>query len=110
MLKRKVLKTPEIALIQRFVQLLRQKGIDVSKVILFGSHAKGMAKQDSDIDLAIVSTNFGKDHWKEMVLLRKLALEIDSQIEPLPLSPYDLNDRFSSLSQEIKKTGISLNL
>jgi len=43
-----------------------------------------------------------------MMLLRKLALEIDSHIEPLPFPPQDLEDRYSTLSQEIKKYGVLL--
>ena len=39
-------------------------------------------------------------------LLRKLALEIDSHIEPLPFTPQDLDDKYSTLTQEIKKYGV----
>jgi len=100
----------ESDLIKRYILLLRQKGIEVSKVILFGSYAKGRATPDSDIDLAIVSSQFGQDNWEEMILLRKLAMEIDSHIEPLPFAPKDIEDHYSTLSQEIKKTGILLNV
>ena len=95
-------------LIHQYIILLENNGIPVSKVILFGSYAKGMAKPDSDIDLAIVSSRFGKDNWKEMVFLRKLALHIDSHIEPLPFSPQDIDNRYSTLSEEIRKHGIVL--
>ena len=105
---RATLKKREKELIGRYIHLLKEKGIDISKVILFGSHAKGMAKPDSDIDLAIVSSQFGKNNWKEMVLLRKIALEIDSHIEPLPFSPKDIEDRYSTLSEEIRKYGVVL--
>jgi predicted nucleotidyltransferase len=96
----------EINLINRYARLLKQKGIKVSKIILFGSHAKGMAKPDSDIDIAVISSQFGRDNFKEMMLLRKLAIEIDSHIEPLPFTPQDLEDRYSTLTQEIKKYGV----
>ncbi len=104
------MKRREADLINRYVLLLRQTGINVSQVILFGSYAKGLAKPDSDIDLAIVSSQFGKNAWKEMILLRKLALKIDSHIEPLPLAPQDVDDQYSSLSQEIKRTGILMKI
>lgn len=108
MAKKIFLGKKEVNLINKYVILLKQKGIIVSKVILFGSHAKGSAKPDSDIDIAVISSQFGKNNFKEMILLRKLALEIDSHIEPLPFSPQDLNDRYSTLSQEIKKYGVLL--
>lgn len=96
----------EADLINRYVRLLKEKGIKISKVILFGSHAKGMATPDSDIDIAVISSQFGQDNLEEMIFLRKLALEIDSHIEPLAFSPQDLEDRYSTLSREIKKYGV----
>jgi len=106
MAKQTPLGEKEINLINKYVRLLKQKGVRVSKAILFGSRAKGMAKPDSDIDVAIISSQFGQNNLKEMMFLRKLAIKIDSQIEPLPFSPQDLEDRYSTLSQEIKKYGV----
>jgi len=96
----------ELNLISEYISLLKRKGIKVSQVILFGSHAKGNAKPDSDIDIAVISSQFGRNSLKEMMLLRKLALQIDSHIEPLPFSPQDMEDPYSTLSQEIKKYGV----
>jgi len=77
-------------------------------VILFGSYAKGRIHADSDIDVAIVSTQFGQDATDEMMMLRKIALKVDSHIEPVPLCPEDLDDNFSTLAQEIKRYGIDV--
>ncbi|OGS17603.1 MAG: hypothetical protein A2219_01180 [Elusimicrobia bacterium RIFOXYA2_FULL_50_26] len=96
----------EICLILRYKQLLKEKGIKISKLIIFGSYAKGTAMSDSDIDLAVISSQFGKDKIKEMMLLRKLAIKIDSHIEPIPFSPQDLKDRYSTLANEINKFGM----
>lgn len=106
MAKQSTLGKKEINLIKRYIRLLKEKGVIVSKVILFGSHAKGIAKSDSDIDIAVISSQFGQDNLKEIMFLRKLALEIDSHLEPLPFTPQDLDDRYSTLSQEIKKYGV----
>jgi predicted nucleotidyltransferase len=108
MAKQKRLKKSEISKIYKFVQLLKQHGFSVSKVILFGSYAKGKANPDSDIDVAIISTQFGHDIAEEMMLLRKIALKVDSHIEPVPLSPDDLNDNYSTFAQEIKRYGIDV--
>jgi uncharacterized protein len=102
----RILNGKEKNIIDRYASLLKQKGIKVSKIILFGSYAKGTAKPDSDIDLAVISSQFGRDNLKEMMLLRKIALEIDSHIEPLPFTPQDLDNRYSTLTQEIKKYGM----
>jgi len=108
MAKRISIKKKELGSINQYIELLKQEGIDVSKVILFGSYAKGTAKPESDIDIAVVSSQFGKNNLKEMMLLRRIALKIDSHIEPLPFSPREINDRYSTLAQEILKHGIAI--
>ena len=108
MAKKTSLKKKELAIINEYVDLLRNKGIEVSKVILFGSYAKGTARPESDIDIAIISSQFGKDNLKEMMFLRRMALKINSYLEPLPFSPQGIEDRYSSLAQEIAKYGITL--
>ncbi len=51
-----------------------------SKVILFGSHARGDAREDSDVDFLVVEPQV-KDTWAEMVrlagVLRPLLLPVD---------------------------------
>jgi len=110
MAKQTRLRKSEIKKIYEFIQLLKQQGVNVSKVILFGSYAKGRANPDSDIDIVIVSTQFGQDAAEEMMLLRKIALKVDSHIEPVPLSPEDLNDNYSTFAQEIKRYGIEVGI
>ena len=94
--------------IYKFVELLKQQGVHISKIILFGSYAKSKASADSDIDVVVVSNQFGRDTAQEMMLLRKIALKIDSHIEPVPLSPDDLSDKYSSFSREINRYGIDI--
>lgn len=94
---------------QKFVNMVRESGILISKAVVFGSWAKGKANQDSDIDVCLVSSQFGKDYIKEMVTLRKIALKIDSRIEPIPLTPGDLNDPYGTLAAEIRKSNLFLN-
>jgi len=108
MAKKTSLRKNELNVINQYIDLLKHKGVDVSKVILFGSYAKGTAKPESDIDIAVVSSQFGKNNLKEMMFLRRIALKIDSHLEPLPFSPKDINDRYSTLAQEIIKYGITI--
>ena len=108
MAKRVYLKDKELGIINKYIALLRKKGVDVSKVILFGSYAKGTARPESDIDIAVISSQFGKNNLKEMMFLRRIALKIDSHIEPLPFSPQDMDDRYSAITQEIIKYGIKI--
>jgi predicted nucleotidyltransferase len=110
MAKRARLSKSTMGRINTFAQMVKEQGISVSKVILFGSCAKGGTHADSNIDVAVVSTQFGRDAADEMMMLRKIALKVDSRIEPVPLTPEDLNDTFSTLAQEIKRYGIDMGI
>jgi uncharacterized protein len=108
MAKQNRLKKIDRQKIDKYLRVLKNEGIKVSQAILFGSYAKGRAKAESDMDIAIISTQFGKNSFREMMLLRRLALRVDSYIEPIPLTPEDMEDRYSTLVQEIKKGGQEL--
>jgi predicted nucleotidyltransferase len=72
--------------IKKYMEALRSKNIRVKKAILYGSLAAGTGDEDSDIDLAIVSLDLGRDRFNESVLLKKLTFEIDLDISPRPYS------------------------
>lgn len=91
--------------INQYVHRVIDSGIPVDKVILFGSYVKGKANTYSDIDLAIVSKDFGRRRVLEMKKLRRIAYRSDSLVEPLPLNPKDLNEKYSALISEIKTHG-----
>lgn len=93
---------------QQFVDLVKNSGTMVSLATVFGSWAKGKATEDSDIDVCVVSPSFGNDYIQEMVDLRKIALKVDSRIEPIPLAPKDLKDPYGTLAAEIRKHSIKL--
>lgn len=83
------------------------KEIKVSKVILYGSYAKGTQHKDSDIDVAVVSSDFTGDTVEDRLKLMKCRWEIDLGIEPMPFRPEDFisDDPFV---REIIETGIEL--
>ena len=91
--------------IKSFITVLSENNIQVDKVILFGSHAKGIAKSYSDIDLAIVSPQFGKDEIEEMMTLSKLSWKVSDRIESIPLTEKDLQMKYHPFIGEIKKYG-----
>jgi len=93
--------------IKNYVEALRNHGISVKEVILFGSCVRGGIKDESDIDVAIVSDAFSGDRFEDRRRIVPLRRGIDSRIEPLPLTP----EAFASggnLIDEIKKTGIKI--
>lgn len=100
--------TDAIQKAQTFVDAVRNQGILVSTASVFGSQIKGTATPISDIDVCIVSPTFGQDYIDEMIKLRKIAILIDSRIEPIPFTPEDYNDSLGTLSSEIRKHSIAL--
>ena len=78
----------EIA-VRDYLHTLRSNKIAVEKAILYGSQAANTADEDSDIDIVIVSEEFGQDYVKEAVKLKLLALEVNPDISP---RPYSLSD------------------
>lgn len=95
--------------ISAFIKELKKRKIRVAKVILYGSRASGRAHEYSDIDVAVVSPDFGKDRYREGAKLFEIACTIDPRIEPVPisLSSYK-NDTWIPLIHEIRKNGIEL--
>ena len=56
---------------------------DYKRIILFGSYAKGNFNDDSDIDIAVVFTDFANRVDRQFELM-KLTRSVDSRIEPHP--------------------------
>jgi predicted nucleotidyltransferase len=102
-------KSQAIKIIKKFVKALRQEGISVDRVILYGSYAIGGVRQDSDIDVAIVSKDFGKDRVEEGMTLYRIAGKVNTQLEPVPISIESYrNDTWVPLIYEIKAKGFEL--
>ncbi|OGD31860.1 hypothetical protein A3C91_00340 [Candidatus Azambacteria bacterium RIFCSPHIGHO2_02_FULL_52_12] len=81
------------------------RDIKVSDAFLFGSYAKGKAKADSDIDLCVISPDFGRDDVEEGQYLFKKTIGIDSRIEPVGYSVQSFATEESPLIAEIKRYG-----
>ncbi len=84
------------------------KSIPVDRMIVFGSYAKGNNKPWSDIDVAVVSRQLGRDPHAERVMLSRLVDSIDLRIEPHPFSPEEFADPWDPLAAEIRKYGIPI--
>lgn len=75
-----------IRVIKEFVNALKREGITIDRVILYGSYVKGNVRPDSDIDVAVISKDFGKDRVEEGMILYRIAGKIDPRLEPVPFS------------------------
>lgn len=94
-----------ITIVKRYIAELEKNKIPVQKAILFGSYAKGKAKAESDINVALVSKVFSGDRFADRRKIIPFRREIDNRIEPLPFRPEDFeNDGI--LVEEIRRTGM----
>ena len=100
-----------LSAIKKFVNALKKEGISIDRVVLYGSRANGKPRPESDIDVAVVSKDFGKDKIKEGMFLFRIAGGIDTRIEPVPFSleSYE-KDTWVPLIYEIRKKGIALKM
>ncbi|MBI2980977.1 MAG: nucleotidyltransferase domain-containing protein [Deltaproteobacteria bacterium] len=95
--------------LRKFKHLLEKEGIPVSKMLLYGSYARGMPRKDSDIDVCVISPVFGKDRFKERLYLFHKAPMIDTRIEPVAFSLKDYqNNLISPLLHQIRKEAVEI--
>ena len=103
---------PEITdIIARYCARLRALGIHVDQAILFGSHARGEAKEDSDIDVLIVSSDFASLNTRErMEQLGTAAARLWQPIEAIACTPAELMYvEPATLLEEILQTGVQVS-
>ena len=91
--------------------LTRQKGIDVDKIIIFGSYARGEDKKGSDIDIIIVSKDFeGKDIFERVEIASGLHRElVEKTMMPADIMYYsttEWDEGNSLIINQAKEEGI----
>ena len=92
--------------IQKYIKKISQH-YKIEAIILFGSYAKGTQHEYSDIDVAIISSDF-KDIFDDMAELIGMTWKIDTRIEPHPIRKEDYDNIATPFVQEIIDTGIKV--
>lgn len=70
--------------VRRYVDAVRKAGVHLTGAVVFGSHARGQATPDSDIDLIVISPEFDQRRdRRRTALLWRLRARTDSRIEPV---------------------------
>ncbi|HLD71328.1 MAG TPA: nucleotidyltransferase domain-containing protein [Candidatus Peribacteraceae bacterium] len=90
----------------RFKQALRAAGVPFDSVIMFGSAARDTMHEQSDIDLAVVGKPYKGNRMDEQHALSRIRRGISYAIQPIWFYPKHLEDKYSTLAQEIRKDGI----
>ncbi|MGB3779899.1 MAG: nucleotidyltransferase domain-containing protein [Tunicatimonas sp.] len=96
------------SVINTAIKFIRQipADIKVKKVYLFGSCAKGLEKEDSDIDIALVVENM-TDFFSTQMQLMRTRRNVDLRIEPHPIDESDFSS-INPFAAEIQKSGIEI--
>lgn len=92
-------------------ELQKMYGDRLTKLILFGSHARGEANPDSDIDLlAVLKSPVSQvQEISYMSNLRvKILLERDELVSIIPVTEEDYSKRNVGFLRNIRKEGIEL--
>ena len=90
--------------VHNFLAAVKDHGIAVDRVVVFGSQAAGRAGEWSDIDLLVVSPQFDDMRDRSQLnLLWRLAARVDSRIEPIPCGSRQWQEDDSSAIIEIAR-------
>jgi len=73
-----------IELAKKYSEIV-SRNMPVKKILLYGSHCKDTAREDSDIDIAVIMDSIEGDYLENNVKLFKLRRHIDMRIEPVLL-------------------------
>jgi uncharacterized protein len=90
-----------------YILVMKDKNINIEKAYLFGSYAKGLANDNSDIDIALISKDFVGNRFDDRMTIAPLRWNIDLRIEPIPFRPEDFTG-YDPLVNEIIKNGIEI--
>jgi len=93
--------------VARFLDEVESSGIRLMSAYLYGSHAAGTARPDSDIDVALVSEDFTGDWLADYQKIVQALLRSDARIEPVRFRPEEFCDEHP-LVWEIKSKGRKL--
>ncbi len=84
-----------------FERCLGEEGVKASKIVLFGSQAKGTSTAESDLDILVVSEDFrGKDIFERAAMTKRAEIRTLKKF----MIPIDI---FTLTPEEAKKSLIA---
>ncbi len=103
MVSKKIRNVAEV--VKKFVDQLNTL-VSVDTVILFGSYARQQARDYSDLDLAVVSSQFHGGTEQDYQTLGQVTWHVNPLIEAIPFTPREIQRRTrGSFIDHILKTG-----
>ncbi|MCL1943186.1 MAG: nucleotidyltransferase domain-containing protein [Candidatus Azobacteroides sp.] len=97
-----------IKTIRNYAKEINETGVNLRKVIMFGSFAKGTQHEWSDIDVALVADNFSGVGFLDRQRFSGIGIKKPYiRIEPITY-PTDYFQESDPFIEEIKNTGIEI--
>ena len=96
------------SIVSEYVKRLREAGIEVDAIVMYGSYARSGPHAESDLDLAVISSSFANlDVIERQILLsRANCWGLNVAIEPLGYTPQEISTvQKGTLLDEIVRTG-----
>lgn len=86
----------------------------VERIVLFGSYARGDAREKSDVDLLVVisaeaNPEGGGPFWDVYKAVSRELRDYDVSFELVPVTVAEWNDKTSALLQEVREEGVVLS-
>jgi len=103
-----VTKQAAIKSVESFAKEIKDSGLNLKRVILFGSFANDRQNEYSDIDVALVADEFIGVGFKDIKLFDDVLINY-IQIQPKTY-PTDYFRKGDPFIDEIKKYGIEINI
>jgi len=96
--------------LQQIVKIYRDYlGDALSSIVLFGSHARGEAKETSDYDLLIIAERLPAKPVKRILFIRApLKGQFDERFSIVAKTPEEMTDHFPSFFLDLGVDGIIL--
>jgi predicted nucleotidyltransferase len=89
--------------------LVKLYGDRLVAVVLYGSQARGEAGSQSDVDIAMVLKDYGRDFIeidRTSEIVARLSLAYDTIIALIPLREKDWRKKQSSFLQNVRREGV----
>ncbi len=95
------------AVVTELIRQLNANDLPISQAYIFGSYAKGLQTQWSDIDVALISDKFEGDFFNDRCKVIPYVVKIETDIEAHPFRPEDFSTG-NPFVEEILQTGFRI--